>query len=224
MNFTLKSVILVVAVAFFISSCSRQQGEGEMNGDKTFSTPEEAVAKAKSDLIGALESNKEIDLGIDLARLREAQQGRLIRYAQVDFGRILTSDSVASLADIVAADKSMIAPFVSDNEVVGIVEVGQATGGWKVAGLGNKAIMDDLNQAGLMRQGNATVTLYEIPNLQLMVYGVRGDGGESYRLNFGRFTLRDSVGVSAFYPVMREQALRFNERFGEELKKGNLVK
>lgn len=195
-----------------------------MNGDKTFPTPEEAVAKGKSDLIRVLETNKDLNLGIDLSRLREAQQARLIRYAEVDFGRILTSDSVASLAEIVAADKSMIGPFVSNNEVVGIMEVGKMSDGWKVTGLANKAIMDDLNQTGLMRRPEATVILYEVPNLQLMVYGVKGDRGEYYHLNFERFTLGDSVAISAFYPIMRERALRFYEQFGDELKRGKLVK
>lgn len=215
---------VVLAAAFSISSCTDPKGDGPMNGDKTFPTAEEAVAKAKSDLLQALETTKDLNVGIDPARLREAQQGRLVRYVHVDFERMLAMDSVMSLADVVADEKSMIAPFVLGNEVVGIVEVARVPEGWKVAGLAHKGITDDLNEAGATQLGDAAVTLYEVPNLQLMVYGVQTATGEQYHLTFERFTMREPVPVAAFYPLMRDRAREFNARFGEQAKKGELVK
>lgn len=220
----LKSICPMLAVAFFVSFCSQQEESADMNGDKTFPTPEEAVAKAKSDLLEALETQKDLNLGVDAAQLRQAQPARHIRYAEVDFAKILAADSIASLADIVAADKSMVAPFVLAGQVVAIVEIGKVSDGWKVVGLANKAITDDLNQTGLLRRGEAAVTLYEVPNLQLAIYGARDEGGEFYHLNFEQFKLQERAAISAFYPIVREHALRFQERFGEELKRGKLVK
>jgi hypothetical protein len=68
------------------------------------------------------------------------------------------------------------------------------------------------------------VTVYEVPNLQVLIYGVRAHEGERYHLSFDRFNLKEPVPISAFYPLLRERALQFNARFGEEVKKGKLVK
>ncbi len=224
MKLTLRLACLMLAVVFFVSYCSQQDESADMNGDTTFSTPEDAVAKAKSDLLDALETQQDLNLGIDAAKLKQAQQAGLIRYAEVDFDELLASDSVASLDEIVATDRSRIAPFVLTGQVIGIVEVGKVSDGWKVAGLANRAITDDLNQTGLLQRGASAITLYEVPNLQLMIYGARGEDGESYHLDFEQFTLKEGVAVSTFYPIMRERALRFNEQFGDELKEKKLVK
>ena len=223
MNFTFRSVTLLLVFVSIMSSCSLQKRDRDLNGDKTFRTPEQAVAKAKSDLIQTLETQKDLNLGIDLLKIRRAQQATTIRHVEVDFGKILASDSVASLTDIVAADKGTIAPFVLNNEVVGIVKIGRVSGGWRVIGLANKAITNDLNQTGLVRQRAVPVTLYEVPNLKLMIYAVKGDRGEYYHLNFERFTLKDSVAISELYPIMRKRALQFNKQFGNELKRRKLV-
>jgi hypothetical protein len=110
-----------------------------------------------------------------------------------------------------------------DNEVVGIAEITKADAGWKVASLGNMAVTNDLNDSRILT-GNDPVTLYEIPNLNIMVYGVQRDAAETYYLNYEKFGMRDSVAISVLYPVIREGAARFNERFGDQLKKEKLVK
>ena len=226
MNSIIKSVILLLSVIFIFYSCTNKEGEGEgeMNEQKTFSTPEDAAAKAKNDLIQVLETNKEIDLGIDVTRLRESELAGLVRYVEVDFRKILTTDSVRSLSEIVAYKKSMIAPFVLKNNVVGIAEIGEVDKGWKIIGLGNKALTEDLNITRVALDKSTVVTVYEVPNLQLTIYGVRKDVAETYFLNFGKYTLRDSVAISDFYPTIHENALRFQKEFGDKLKKEKLVK
>lgn len=223
MKITYRSVTLMLAFVSIMSSCSIQKRDGDLSKDKTFRTPEQAVTKAKSDLIQALETKKDLNLGIDLLKIRRAQQATLIRHVELDFGRILIADSVASLTDIASADKGMIAPFVLNNEVVGIVKIAKVSGGWNVIGLSNKAITNDLNQTGLVRLRGVPITLYEVPNLQLMVYAVKGERGENYHLNFERFTLKEGVAISELYPIMRKRALQFNKQFGNELKRRKLV-
>lgn len=223
MKITYRSVTLMLAFVSIMSSCSLQERKGAVSEEKTFRTSEQAVSKAKSDLIQVLETRKDLNLGINLSKIRKAQQARPFRHVEVDFGKILVADSVASLMDIAASDKGMIAPFVLDNEVVGIVKIGKVSNGWNVIGLGNKAITDDLNRTGLVRREEVPVTLYEVPNLQLMIYGVKGDREEEYHTNFERFTLKDSVTISELYPVMRQRALEFNKQFGNELKRTKLV-
>jgi hypothetical protein len=219
-------VFLLLSVTFIFCSCTNQEekGEGEMNGQKIFTTPEEAAVKAKSDLIQVLEENKELDLGIDVTRLRESELTGLVRYVEVDFGKILTTKSVRSLSEIVAYKKSMIAPFVLKSYVVGIAEVGEVKEGWKVIGLGNKALTEDLNVTRVALDKGAEVTVYEVPNLQIFIYGVKKNASETYYLNFGKYLLRDSVAVSDFYPAVRESSIRFQKEFGDQLKKKKLVK
>lgn len=223
MKMMTKTMALVLVAIFLFSFSSNQEGDTNLNQDKAFATPEEAAAKGKSDLVQALEMRKDLKLGIDLARLREAQQARLVRYGVVDFGKIIASKSVTSLGELVSSYKSMIAPFAQANEVVAVVEVAKSAGGWEVTALGNKPIRDDLNQAGILRQGQGTLTLYEVPNLQVRIYSVKGDRGERYFLNFEKFTLKDSVALSVFFPALRERAIRFEKEFGDQLKKERLV-
>ena len=226
MNSIIKSVILLLSVIFVFYSCSNQEGEeeGEMNEQKIFTTPEEAVAKAKSDLIQVLETNKDLDLGIDVAKLRNAEAVRLVQYAEVDFEKILSTDTVRSLSEITFPPKSMIAPFVLENNVVGVAEVGKVRDGWKVVGLGNRPITEYLNATRVTFNNNAAVTIYEVPNLQIFIYGVKKDASETYYLNFGDFTFKDSTALGAFYPAVRESSIRFHKEFGDRLKKEKLVK
>jgi hypothetical protein len=202
MKTILKSLLLLLSVIFILYACKqeKEEGDGKMNEPKIFNTPEEASAKAKSDLIDVLETNKDLDLGIDIEKLRNSQQARMIQYADVDFQKLLM------------------------NSVVGVVEVGPEQGGWKVVGLGNKPIKEDLNTAGIELNPNADVTVYEVPNLQLYIYGVRKDASETYYLNFGQYTLRDSTSIQDFYPKLHESSIKFQRDYGEILKKEPLVK
>jgi len=226
MNSILKSAFLLFSLIFFLIACEKQdgEGEGEMNGKNTFDTPEEAVAKAKSDLIQVLETSKDIDLGIDVEKLRNAEQVRIVQYVEVDFEKLLRTENVQSLSDISSAPKSMVAPFALQNNVVGVVEVREESSKWKVSGLGNKPLTEDFNMAGIANNNEAAVTVYEVPNLQVFVYGVRMGGTETYHLNLGEYTLKDTVNVQAFYPLLRENSIQFQREFGDLLKKEQLLK
>jgi hypothetical protein len=226
MKTILKSLLLLLSVIFILYSCKQENGEGEgkMNEPKIFNTPEEAAAKAKSDLIEVLETNKDLDLGIDVEKLQNSQQAKMIQYADVDFQKLLTTENVQFLSDISNSPKSMLTPFVMMNSVIGIVEVGPERGGWKVVGLGNKPVKEDLNTARINLTGNADVTVYEVPNLQLYIYGVRKNVSETYYLNFGQHTLRDSTSIQDFYPELHESSIKFQREYGGILTKEQLVK
>ena len=62
MNSILKPAFLLLSFIFVFYSCTNQEGEGEMNEQKIYKTPGEAIEKAKSDLIRVLETNKDLDL------------------------------------------------------------------------------------------------------------------------------------------------------------------
>lgn len=226
MNSILKPVFLLLTFIYVFYSCTNQEGEGEgeMIEQKIYKTPGEAIEKAKADLIQVLETNKDLDLGIDVEKLRNAEPVEPARYAEVDFEKLLRSENISSLSDISFPPKSMVAPFVLENAVVGVAEVGEVPDGWTIVGLGNKPFTDDFNTTGIMLSKEASVTIYEVSNLQLFIYGLKKEASETYYLNFSEFTLRDSTDLKAFYPVLRESSIRFYEEFGDKLKKEKLVK
>jgi hypothetical protein len=227
MNSIFKLSILILSFTFVFYSCAQQddrKDEDEMNGDKTFASPEEAAEKAKRDLIELLETRKDLDMQIDAERLRNAEISSLVNYVEVDFTKLVNTDSVKSLSQISAGQKSMIAPFVLDNNVVATAEVGKVNDGWKVIGLSNPAITNDLNSPGIMHDRNMRVTLYEVPNLQVFIYAQQQDTTEKYFLNFENFDIREGVPLSVFYPVLHERAARFQREFGDRLQREKLVK
>lgn len=224
MKTILKSAFLLFSVVFIFYACNSVKGEGKMNEPKIFETPEKAIEKAKNDLIQVLETNKDLDLGIDVDTLRKAEPAKLVPFADVDFEKILSTETIKSLSDVSSPPKSMLAPFVLMNNVVGVVEVGSERNGWKIVGLGNKPITEDLNTARIPLNGNETVTVYEVPNLQIFIYGVKRESGESYFLNFDKHTLKEGTDLQAFYPALRDRAIEFQKEFGDILKKEKLLK
>jgi len=219
MNAYMRVVASTLLVAVTIVSCTNLR-EREMKGaNRGFATPEAAADKARSDLLQALESKQTMSLGVETTRLRAAQVGNLARHVDIDFEKLATTDSVSSLSEIAGGDRGMIAPFVDGNAVVAVAEVTQTRGAWKPAILGNKQVTDDLN---LIRTSSrdSTLTIYEVPNLNVTIY----EAGDKYFLSFAEFNLRKGVPLSAFYHQLRDSAIQFQTRFGEELKKGKLVK
>ncbi len=209
---------------FILASCSNQERGEEMAKNKSYASPEEAANKGKSDLLEVLGTNLDIDLRIDPAKLKEAKLGKLVSFAEVDFAKLLTTDSLSTISDIVAGEKSLIAPFVASGQVITIIEVGKTSDGWAVTALANSDIKNALNQIGFVESGEAKTVLYEVPNLNLFIYGVTEDSKERYFLSFEDFTLKQSVELSAFYPLMREKAIEFDKKFGDRLRREKLLK
>jgi len=211
---------------FILASCSSQERGEEMakNKNKSYASPEEAANKGKSDLLEVLGTNMDIDLRIDPAKLKEAQLGKLVSYAELDFAKLLMTDSLATLSEIAAGEKSMIAPYVAEGQVVTIIEVGKTSDGWSVTALANSDITNGLNQTGFVGAGEAKTVLYEVPNLNIFIYSITEDAKEQYYLNFEEFTLKQRVELSAFYPLMRKRAIDFEKKFGDRIKSEKLVK
>lgn len=224
MKTILKSAFLLLSIVFILCACKNKEGEGKMNEPKIFETTEKAIAKAKSDLIQVLETNKDLNLGIDVDKLRKAEPARPVQFTDVDFEKLLLTETVQSLSDVSSPPKSMLAPFVLMNDVVSVVEVQAERGGWKIVGLGNKPITNDINTAKIPLNGDGAVTVYEVPNLQIFIYGVKKNSSETYYLNFDEHTLKEGVDIQAFYPALRRRAIQFQKEFGDILKKGKLLK
>ncbi len=230
----MKNIINLSAVLFLIilvSSCGDKKSTTDMDKDKqpqVFSTPDEAAKKGKSDLLSVLKTNKDINLNIDASKLENSQPGKLIKHVEVDFSKLLKTDSVSSLAQISKSELNTLAPFVSENSVVGIVEINKGGKGWQVAGLGNKNVTDDINiisKAADMNPGAMDITVYEVPNIEMFIYEVTDTSGVKYYTNDGsNNNLREGVAIQNLYPGLKEKAAVFEKNFGDMVKKQKVVK
>jgi hypothetical protein len=216
-------MLFLVCVMFFVSICSGQNGE-KPDMQTIFKTPEKAAKNGQTILVQLLDTYKEYNLDIDVEKLKRSDLTKLVEYKLIDFDRILSTDSVSTLSELVKSSKGILAPFILDREIVCINQVRKVQKGWQVNGLGNKAIRNDLNSSRIMLHRNATVSLYEVPNLHLFIYGAKDDSGEKYYLDFERFTTKSPVSLNDFYSIMQKKAIEFQEKYGDRLKKEQLLK
>ena len=213
-------------VMLWTIACNDQQRPMDNNQPQTFNTPEEAIKKAKEDLLAVLRANKEINVGVDVATLEKAQPGPNVRQVVLNFDQLLTADSAADFSKFIKEDKSTVVPMIADNKVVTIVEVVKDDKGWKVTSLAAKDVADDLSaiHTAIGDTAQQAITIYEVPNLRTRVYGVRRNNTELFYTNYGnRFNIREGVQASQLLPVLKADAIEFQRKYGDLLKKEKLL-
>lgn len=223
MKTILKSILVLFPILCIVPSCSGQRDEAARPAP-TFKTPEAAAEAALRDLREVLQAQRAVNLDIDPEKLSTATAGDLMEYRLIDFDKLLAADSVHSLEELVASTKGMIVPFISGDEVVAVAQVGRTTDGWRVSELGNKSLRTMLNQMHAPAPSDFRMTFYEVPNLQILIAAVQGGGDEQYFLHYQQFTPEKPAPIAEFYPLIRDEAVRFDKEFGDELKREKLVK
>jgi hypothetical protein len=210
------------------TACPNRNESAAMNQDQPqrFPTLEDAVRKAREDLAAALES-RDLRLGVDSATLARSKAGRPISRVEVDFEKLLAADPATPFDSLVKGELTVIVPLVTGDRVATIVEASRDDQGWKVVGLAGRDVAEDLT---VVRRtagdtGSSTVTLYEVPNLQAQVYGVKKDGSEALFTSYrNRFSLAKGVTAAVLIPVLKADALEFQRQYGDSLKKNRLVR
>lgn len=228
MKNTSKTFSIVVAVLLCTVACTKSASTDDDDQSTTqyFSSADEAVAKAKADLLAVLETDKSINLGIETASLQNAQPGKAIVHAVVDFNRLTTLDSLADFSKIVAENSNTLVPLVNQGNVVTVVEINQDSKGWKVAGLGHAAFTNQINAVAAQFQnaGDVEVQLYEVPNLDAYIYVVRAQGAQHYFTDYQGSSLRERVNPTEIVARLKADAEIFIKNYGDQLKGGKLVK
>lgn len=191
-----------------------------------FATQDEAIQKAIADFRAVLTSGTDIELGIDVETLTRTQHGRPVRRVELDFDKLLEVDAAATFEQLVGSERNLVIPLIADQAVATIVEVARDEGGWRVVGLAGQDIAGDLSAVLAIAGDSAeSVTLYEVPNLQVRVYGVTSASGETLHTNYGdRFDIRKGIDAAALLPVLRADAQEFQRKYGDALRKGKLVR
>ncbi len=217
-----KLLLTCIFISCFFMTASYGQGSGNQ-----FRTIKEAVNKAKSDLMTVLRLNKDIDLGVDITSLEKAQPGNAVESVLVDFDRLLKAKSFGSFDKLISSRKNTVVPLVSDGKVITIVEIGKDKKGWHVAGLGSAKITEELNTiySTVEDRKNVRITIYDVPNLQASVYGVRSDDHEIFYTDYSDyFLLRKGVAAKHLLSQLKKDAIRFQKEYGKLLKERRLLR
>lgn len=227
---TILNISATFLLMILINACGEKKTDLNLNNENSkqiFTTPEEAAQKGKSDLLILLKNDKDLKLNIDVAKFENSKQGNFIRWNEIDFRKLINTDSVNSLSQINGEEKYTIAPFISENQFSGTVEIVKDKEGWKVSGLGNSSIISDLNEISRtigIETGSLDITVYEVPNLQINIYQVNDTAGSLYFLNYENFRLTEGVRINNLYPVLKGKAVAFQKEFGDLVKKQKLLK
>lgn len=216
-----------IIVLLPLSSACQDRGGSDMTPTKpqTFTDAAQAVAQAKSDLASLLRDQKDLNLGVDLASVEASQAGRPVRRVEIDFDKLLVSDAVTEFGSLVKSERDTVVPLVAQGKVATVVEVAGEGQQWRIVGLGGKDIADDLNAVRAASAGAEDITLYEVPNLQARVYGVRAGETEQLFTNYGgRLSIQQAVDAATLIPMLRADAIEFQKTYGDAVKEKKLVR
>lgn len=185
----------------------------------------EVANKGKQDLLEVLKSGRDLNLGVSAEELEGASAGTPVKRQVLQFDALMKLDSNSRLSDMVDKEASMtsIVPFVKGSEVVTVVEVAEAKGELRLAGLGGMSLSSDLS-AVMRASGSKNITAYEVPNLQTMIYAVGEDKGLKYYTSFQGNSIRQAVPASLLLPAVQAAAERFQKEYGSALQKEQLVR
>jgi len=205
-------------------ACQRNQEQVNNKERTSFSTPEEAASKAKSDLLAVLRSGKSINLGVDQAAIEKSQPAPSIKHYQITFDQLLAAGSSNTFRGLMQNELTTVVPFVADNKVVTIAELAKDDKGWRVASLANKSVTNDLNLlGGALGESQGEIIMCDLPNSSIKVYGVKKNDAEMFYTDYPGFSLREGVSAERFLAVLKGDAAEFQRKFSDALKNQKLA-
>ena len=181
----------------------------------------EAAAKGKSDLIKILSENRDFNFGVTAKDVESAQIANPIEVFSTDFSKLL-SDNGSNISNVSRSENVFIVPFANDGRVITTVSVASDSKGTKVVELVNQQHSSELNQlpAEIKRANFRGLKFIHVPNIEATLYIFEDRCFTSYN---GR-SLREGTSISEISRQLQNDAKEFQVKFGEELKRGKLVK
>lgn len=220
----------IFAVIFMIAatSCGDMKGGDNNNGGdekpKTYGTAAEAAEAGKADMLKAMENG--VNFGVDRAKLQSSTPGQPIIKQMIDFSALLQADSAASLERLITGEPVTAVPFIIGPEVVSIMTLRSAGDEFAVGTLGDMQLSTELNTVSQATAGAAQgkVTIYEVPNLNALVYAVGDTAGSLYYTSYNNMSPRQPLRAPELMRMLRSDAQNFQKQFGDEVQKGKLVR
>lgn len=219
-----KVVITYFLIAGLILTIAPQLAGIQMENETVFNTPERAAEQAYQHMIQILETYQSIELDVDAELLKRTSQRHFLPFMILDFDQIVKSEQVPDLKEIVESDKGVVVSFGTDNQVVAVVQVAERSGGWAVIQLGNTAIRSNLNNIPISLQDEVDMAIYEVPNINILIYGVERDNREVYYTTNSPFNPREAVTMEELYSMLHKEAIMFAEKYGDRLREERLLK
>lgn len=211
----MKNIKSIITVILAVVSTGLMAQTTANNGIK------EAAAKGKSDLLKLLLENKDFNFGVSARDVEAAQVSNPIESFSTEFNSLL-NDTSGNIASISRSENLYIIPLVSDNKVVTTISVASNSKGTKVVELVSQQYKSELNDLpeDIKRANFRGLKFVNVPNIDASLY-IFGD--KCYTSYNGR-SLKEGTSISEISRQLQIDARAFQAEFGEELKKGKLVK
>lgn len=211
----MKNIKSIIAVFLAVISTGLMAQTTANNGIR------EAAAKGKSDLLKLLSENKEFNFGVSAREVEVAQISNPIESFSTEFNSLL-NDTSGNIATISKSENVYIVPLTTENKTVTTISVASSSKGTKVVELVNQQYTSELNDlpVEIKRANFKGLKDINVPNIDATLYVFNDKCYTSYN---GR-SVREGSNILEVTRQLQNDARIFQAKFGEELKKGKLVK
>ncbi|RYE25206.1 MAG: hypothetical protein EOP51_04965 [Sphingobacteriales bacterium] len=190
------------------------------NKKKTYNSANAAALAAKQDMMDA---SATVAFSVSKEQLRTAIPMSPIMKQTIEWDNLLRADSNMTPEALKSKDNVTIVPLGSDNSVVTVISLMQEGDQYAIGGLGDKQLSTELDLVKKV-EPNGAIQIYEVPNLNAVIYSVASDGAARYYTSYNNNSLRQPQDAKTLVANLRADAARFQKMYGDQLKKGKLVK
>lgn len=220
----LKSIIAMVGISAICTSCDTMTAQSENKGHdsqkKTYTSANAAALAAKQDM---MEASSQVAFGINKEQLRAATPANPIMKQTIDWDALLKADTNTIPEALKGNDNVTIVPLVNDNNVVTVISLMHEGEQYTIGGLGDKQLSSELDMVRKV-EPKGMIQIYEVPNLNATIYSVEGNSAVRYYTSYSNYSLRQALDSRTLIGLLRADAARFEKMYGDQLKKGKLVK
>lgn len=230
--------ILMIAAVLLAGACSKPGSADGTTGNADsntmtnrpalFKTTADAAKAAQADMLAAIE--QKVDFGVNMEALRKATPETEMLMMTLNPANLLNADSTTNFEKLSEKSGKMLVPFVSDGRVVAVAFLSQDQQQYKIAGLGDMQITTELAMLyPVFEKYRGTLQIIWVENLNTHVYMLKGDsmnnpqGGYIFS-SYAGHNIREPLNEREFMTTLAKDARVFAEQFGEQLKKGQLVR
>lgn len=184
-------------------------------------TIREAATKGKADFLRILSDNKDFNFGLNASDLDGTETGNTIEEFTANFNSLLSSQT-QNLGSISTRNERFVVPLTKGSTVVTTVSVASNNKETKAVEFVNQQYTSELNQ--LPRAVKASnfkgLRIVHVPNLDAVLY-ISDD--KCYTSYNGR-NVSEATNVSELVSQLQIDAREFQVKYGEQLKRGKLVR
>lgn len=179
------------------------------------------IEKGKSDLVKVLEQTKgEYNFGLTVDEVNRSNTGSPIEYKEMNFNSLLNYKS-GDITPLLGETQKWVVPFMINNKVITTISLGESKGKYSVIELINHRYHNELGQlpTNLRSSKMKGLTMVYVPNLNTIAYIM----GTKVYTAYGGNSIRDGISVQSFLNILKKDAIEFQRKYGDELKKGRLL-